>query len=236
MAPPTSSRPDGLTRAEVRELDRRAVEDFGLPGIVLMENAGRGAADLAARLWPEARTFAIACGGGNNGGDGCVIARHLELLGKTVRILLAVEPEAVKGDAAIALAVAVRGAVPVVPLAGAAPAEWGRHLAGAEVVIDALLGTGASGAPRGTVAAAIEAIQAWRAATPGGRVLAVDLPSGLDCDSGDTPGACVRSDATATFVAPKRGFQLPDARAFTGPVHVVGIGAPRRLLAEFGAG
>jgi len=231
---PTTDRPSGLTRAQVRELDRRAIEEFGLPGAVLMENAGRGAADLVARLWPGPSPVVIACGRGNNGGDGFVIARHLDLLGRPVTILLAAEPASITGDAATMLAVASRSGLPIVSLAAADTATWRHHLAAAAVVVDALLGTGAAGAPRGGIAAAIDAIVAWRVATPTGRVLAVDLPSGLDCDTGRAAGACVRADATATFVASKRGFSTAQAAAFTGTVHVVGIGAPRRLLAEFG--
>ncbi|MFM9024152.1 MAG: NAD(P)H-hydrate epimerase [Planctomycetaceae bacterium] len=232
--PQSTSHAGSLTRAAVRDLDRRALEEFGLPGVVLMENAGRGAAELVARLWPGTGPVAIACGRGNNGGDGFVVARHLELLGRTVRLLLAAEPAAIAGDAAIMLAVATRSGIPTVPLAAADAAAWREHLAAAAIVGDALLGTGATGAPRGAVATAIDAIAAWRTATPSGRVLAVDLPSGLDCDSGLAAGACVRADATATFVAPKRGFGHPGAASFTGAVHVVGIGAPRTLLEAFG--
>jgi NAD(P)H-hydrate epimerase len=225
-----------LTRAQVRDLDRRAIEEYGLPGIVLMENAGRGVAELVARLWPQARPVAIACGRGNNGADGFVIARHLELLGRPVHVLLAADPGSITGDAATMLAVASRSRIRLVPLAAADAATWAEHLAGAAVVVDALLGTGATGAPRGGIATAIDAIAGWRAATPAGGVLAVDLPSGLDCDTGQAAGPCVRADVTATFVAPKQGFAAAGAAAFTGPVHVVGIGAPRRLLAEFGVG
>lgn len=201
-----------------------------------MENAGRGVAELVARLWPQARPVAIACGRGNNGADGFVIARHLELLGRPVHVLLAADPGSITGDAATMLAVASRSRIRLVPLAAADAATWAEHLAGAAVVVDALLGTGATGAPRGGIATAIDAIAGWRAATPAGGVLAVDLPSGLDCDTGQAAGPCVRADVTATFVAPKQGFAAAGAAAFTGPVHVVGIGAPRRLLAEFGVG
>ncbi|MFM9058603.1 MAG: NAD(P)H-hydrate epimerase [Planctomycetaceae bacterium] len=237
MSPSVAQRPVvWLNRAQVRELDRRAIEEFGLPGSVLMENAGRGAAELVGRLWPGDGPVTVACGRGNNGGDGFVIARHLELGGRSVRVLLAAEPADVGGDAATMLAVATKAGIPILPLATSDAAAWARHLADASVVVDALLGTGATGVPRGGVATAIDAINAWRAATPAGRVLAVDLPSGLDCDTGTAPGACVRADATATFVARKAGFAAAEAAARTGTVHVLGIGAPRRLLAEFSLG
>jgi NAD(P)H-hydrate epimerase len=219
--------PKSLTRAEVREIDRRAIEEFGLPGIVLMENAGRGAAELLHGLAPRAAVV-IVCGRGNNAGDGFVIARHLENLGHDVRLLLAGDPAELRGDAAIAWRVAERAGIPAMRLDAATPADWERALAGAEWIVDALLGTGASGPPRGAIATAIEAVNA--AGRRGTKVLAVDLPSGLDCDTGTAAGGCVRADVTATFVARKVGFDVPDAAPLLGAVHVVGIGAPRALL------
>jgi NAD(P)H-hydrate epimerase len=220
-----------LTREQVREIDRRAIEEFGLPGIVLMENAGRGAAELLHGLAPGA-TVAIVCGGGNNAGDGFVIARHLENLGHAVRLLLACEPAECRGDAAIAWRVVERAGIPAIRLAAATPADWERALAGAAWIVDALLGTGARGAPRGAIATAIEAVNAAR--SRGAKVCAVDLPSGLDCDTGTAPGACVGADVTTTFVARKVGFDAAAAAPLLGAVHVVGIGVPRSLLAACG--
>lgn len=217
-----------LSRAEVREVDRRAIEDFGLPGIVLMENAGRGAAALLHALAPSA-VVAIACGKGNNAGDGFVMARHLENLGHDVRLLLAGDPAEHRGDAATQWRVAERAGIPSERLAQGAVADWQRSLARAGWIVDALLGTGATGAPRGSVATAIEAINAT-SRRQGIRVLAVDLPSGMDCDTGRPPGACVRADITTTFVARKIGFDEPAATAWTGDIHVLDIGVPRALL------
>jgi NAD(P)H-hydrate epimerase len=226
-----------LTRAEVRELDRLAIEEYGLPGIVLMENAGGNVARLLHGLGIDG-PVAIACGRGNNGGDGFVIARHLELLGHDVRLLLAAPLAASAGDAAVNAEVAKRSGLDIRDLAAAQAGSWQEALNGAAWIVDALLGTGATGAPRGAVAAAIGAINDLRGQVPGegraARVLAVDIPSGMDCDTGERPGACVRADATATFVAAKPGFAAPGAREFTGAVHVLGIGAPAALLARFG--
>jgi NAD(P)H-hydrate epimerase len=226
-----------LTRAEVRELDRLAIGEYGLPGIVLMENAGAGAARLLHALGIDG-PVAIACGRGNNGGDGFVIARHLELLGHDVRLLLAAPLAASAGDAAMNAEVAKRSGLDIRDLAAGSAGSWQEALNGAAWIVDALLGTGATGAPRGAVAAAIGAINDLRGQVPGegraARVLAVDIPSGMDCDTGERPGACVRADATATFVAAKPGFAAPGAREFTGAVHVLGIGAPAALLARFG--
>lgn len=198
-----------------------------------MENAGRGVVELLARLGASG-TFAVACGRGNNGGDGFVIARHLEADGHPVRLLLAAAPGVYAGDAAINLEVCRRSGLPITCLADGDEMAWRGALADAGWIVDALLGTGAAGPPRGAVAAAIAAINARRTAGAGVRVLAVDLPSGLDADTGAAAGACVRADVTATFVAEKQGFANPLAAAFTGPVHVLGIGAPGAVLRRFG--
>ncbi len=223
----------GLTRGEVRAIDRQAIEVFGLPGIVLMENAGRNAAERIEARAPHGRVV-IVCGKGNNAGDGYVIARHLELAGREVAVLSAVEPEALVGDAALNHGVASRAGIPIVSLATADGAAWRRALTGVGVIVDALLGTGAIGAPRGAIATAIEAINAMRAADDRVVVCAIDLPSGLDGDDGSAPGVCVRADHTVTLVAPKVGFAAPSAAALLGTVEVVGIGAPACLLAAAG--
>lgn len=224
-----------LTRAEVREVDRLAIEEYGLPGIVLMENAGGNAARLLHGLG-IAGPVAIACGRGNNGGDGFVIARHLQLLGHEARLLLACPLTDYRGDAAVNAGVARQAGLSILDLSTASPGDWAAALRGAVWIVDALLGTGATGAPRGAVATAITAINETRAAGEGGgvRVFAVDLPSGLDCDTGAREGTCVRADVTATFVAPKPGFDALTASDVTGPVHVLDIGAPAALLARFG--
>lgn len=122
LEPPRHSPMKPLTRDQVREIDRRAVADYGLPGIVLMENAGRGVAELLHAAAPEA-VVAIACGKGNNAGDGFVIARHLENLGHDVRLLLACDPAGYRGDAATAWQVAARSGIP----AGRWPSRKGRR-------------------------------------------------------------------------------------------------------------
>jgi len=238
--PPRNAMPAvSLTRDEVREIDRRAIDDYGLPGVVLMENAGRNAAALLGGLRPTGRV-AILCGRGNNAGDGFVIARHLDRAGREVRMLLAAEAATLPGDAAVNHRVAARADIPIADLATADEAAWRRELAGADVLVDAILGTGAVGPPRdragdrpSSAASAIAAVNVIRR-TGGAFVFAVDLPSGLDCDTGETAGVCVEADATGTFVARKRGFEHPDSTRFTGTVHVLDIGVPRRLLADFG--
>lgn len=218
-----------LTREEVRAVDRAAIDDFGVPGVVLMENAGAGVARLL-QLQGITGPVVIVCGKGNNGGDGFVIARHLDNAGHAVRILLACPATDLRGDAAINLVIAEKSGLDIRCLAEADQAAWKHELDKAAWIVDALLGTGLTGPPAGPFGDVIEAINAAR--SRGSRVLAVDLPSGLDCDTGEPLGACVAADLTATFVARKRGFDTPGSEVFTGIVEVIGIGAPRAAVAR----
>ena len=226
--------PNNPTRDEVRAVDRRAIDEFGMTGLVLMENAGRGAAERLIELGIVG--LVIVCAGkGNNGGDGFVIARHLELLGYDVRVLLFANPTDLSGDAAANWRILEAAETPRVVL-GRQPAlsDIDHALSHADWIVDALLGTGTVGEVREPYRTAITSIN--RSAR---KVLAVDLPSGLDCDTGlpieslaDGTALCVRAKHTATFVASKRGFDNPNSQAFTGEVYVVGIGIPKKLLDE----
>jgi NAD(P)H-hydrate epimerase len=216
-----------LTRQQCQLLDRRAVEEYGIPGAVLMENAGRGVADVLERIG-VAGPVVVACGKGNNAGDGFVIARHLDLLGHKVQVLLWTEPDELAGDAGLNYRILERTGVPIerlgppygVPQAAA-------RLAGAAWVIDALLGTGARGEPRPPFDGAIDLLNA--SDVP---LLAVDVPSGLDCDTGRPSAHTIRASHTCTFVAPKPGLLAPGAEVYTGRLHVLDIGAPRKLVEE----
>ena len=220
--------PHSLTRNQVRSIDTQAIADYGLPGIVLMENAGRGAAELLVGLGVQGAVV-ICAGKGNNGGDGFVIARHLELHGLETNVLLCCEPEELAGDAAINYRVLVAAEQHVEVLGKTLDAEtFMQKLSSADWIVDALLGTGTQGAIREPHLTAIAAINA-----AGKKVLAIDLPSGMDCDTGQSLGACVHADHTATFVARKVGFDAPGANGLTGRVHVVDIGVPKRLLQCF---
>ncbi len=214
-----------LTRRECRDLDRRAMQDFGVPGVVLMENAGRAMAELLLSR-PTPGPVVICCGKGNNGGDGLVIARHLDIARVPVRVLLFADKERIKGDAGVNLNILLRAGIPVEEMADetALPAI----LAEAGWVVDALFGTGLDEAVRAPLDRVIAAINA-----AGRPVLAVDCPSGMDVDTGRPLGACVRATVTATVQARKVGFDAPGAEAYLGEVVVVGMGAPR-ALAEWG--
>jgi NAD(P)H-hydrate epimerase len=219
--------PRSLTRDQVRDVDRRAIADYGLPGVVLMENAGRGAAELIIELGIEGRVV-ICAGKGNNGGDGFVIARHLEIRGFETNVLLFCDPAELTGDAATNYRVLVAAEQTRLVL-GSAPdaAELDRRLSDADWIVDALLGTGTQGPIRAPYLKAIAAINRAHK-----KVFAVDLPSGMECDTGQALGACVEADHTATFVARKVGFDAPGADRLTGKVHTIDIGVPLRLISE----
>jgi NAD(P)H-hydrate epimerase len=218
-----------LSRAEVRDVDRRAIDEFCMSGIVLMENAGRGAAELLQRLGIDGPAPVVVCAGkGNNGGDGFVIARHLENRGVDVRVLLFAPADALEGDAVTNFHILRAAGTPIRDCSTAEPDRWAAELDSCGWIVDALLGTGMKGPVREPLATVIDRIN-----QAGRRVLAVDLPSGLDCDTGKPLGTCVRADHTATFVARKRGFDAPGAAEFTGEVHIIDIGVPRALLRTF---
>jgi hydroxyethylthiazole kinase-like uncharacterized protein yjeF len=205
----------------MRALDARAIRELGIPGPRLMDNAGTGAAALIARwLAPiRGKALVVVCGKGNNGGDGFVVARRLKARGAAVRVLLVGRRAEVRGDAAAALG-RWRGRVEEVE----EPSGLARALGGADVVVDALLGTGVSGAARGPVAAAIEAIN--RAGAGGVPVVALDLPSGLDSDRGALLGPTVKAWRTVTFAGLKRSLLLAPAAAQAGAVEIGDIGVP----------
>jgi NAD(P)H-hydrate epimerase len=216
-----------LSRAEVRSIDKSAADELGLPTLVLMENAGRGAAErLRARLDPGDR-IAIACGPGNNGGDGAVVARHLDSWGYGVRVDWFTDPGHLRGDAATQHSILSKSGIDqasITETSSDLDAIW----SDAAWVVDALLGTGLTRPVEGLLASAIESLN--RSGRP---VLSLDLPSGLDADSGVPLGLSVRATFTVTFVAPKLGFAKPGASEYTGAVEVVEIGVPRVILKPF---
>ena len=222
--------PRTCTREEIRELDRRAIEEYGMPGVALMENAGAGAARIAAEMLgdPFSMNVAILCGKGNNGGDGYVIARHLANQGANVNLLLACDPSEISPecDAGVNLRIARNMAIFMQPARD--DGEFDMALAfvkEAHLIVDALLGTGLSGDVREPYLSLIRMINAADAP-----VLSVDIPSGLDANLGKVLRAAVRANRTATFVLPKRGFYLLEGPAHTGQVDVVDIGMPRDLV------
>jgi NAD(P)H-hydrate epimerase len=214
-----------ITREQARHLDERAMHHFRIPGIVLMENAGRNMAELLLSLGVSG-LVTICCGKGNNGGDGLVLARHLEIAGVRVRVLLFADPAELSTDAAINHGICVKSGLDVRVVARDG-SSYTNALVDAEWIVDALFGTGLQGAIRPPFEQIIAAINA----SPAKR-FAVDIPSGMDANTGEPLGCCVRADHTATVVAPKVGFASPSAANLLGQLSIVGMGAPRRLLDE----
>ena len=213
----------GLTPDQMREVDRLAEADWGIAPMQLMEVAGLQTARVAREiLGPDlgGRAVCILAGKGNNGGDGLVAARRLAGWGAAVRVLTSLPLGEIAGLAAANLRPLLRDGVVVEAWSGTLPA--------ADLYVDALLGFGARGAPRGPIGAMIEAL-------PGGaRVLALDIPSGLDAATGEAAGACVTATATITLAVPKTGLLSPAAAPFVGRLWVADIGVPPALLAGMG--
>ncbi|WP_146443511.1 NAD(P)H-hydrate epimerase [Botrimarina colliarenosi] len=216
--------PNPMNREEVRAFDRDAIERLGLPGVVLMENAGRGCVEVLERLGVGGPVL-VVCGKGNNGGDGFVIARHLAVRGYDCRVALGADPADLAGDARVMFEALTHCGVPILDESGVNAGLMLQELDAlsrdAAWIVDALLGTGVKGSPRPPYDTLID----WMNGE-GGRRLAVDLPSGLDCDTGEPGSPTVRADHTCTFVAPKVGFANPAAAEFLGELHVLDIGAP----------
>jgi NAD(P)H-hydrate epimerase len=211
---------DSMTRKQVRAFDQHAIDVWKIPGVVLMENAGLACAQTALSMLADPRESRVCvfCGTGNNGGDGYVIARHLFNRGLHVHVVVLGDMAKVTGDARTHLTILKRLDVAVKALAPdqVTASEW---LASSDLLIDALLGTGLKGTVREPYRQLIEIING--AHTP---ILAVDIPSGLDCDRGVPLGVAIKADRTVTFVATKAGFQNPEAAHFTGQVTVASIG------------
>ncbi len=213
-----------LDRESVRAVDRAAIVEYGIPGVVLMENAARSlAAEALDMLGGATGSVVIVCGSGNNGGDGWALARHLHNAGVRVTVAPLGEPRE-GGDAAVNCRVCRNMALREI-----APDELPGHLGDCDLIVDAIFGTGLDGRITGAAAAVIDRIN-----DSGRPVLAVDVPSGLDCDSGEPLGSTVKAARTVTFVARKPAMNVAAARKHLGRVVVADIGAPVELLERFG--
>lgn len=217
-----------LTADEMREMDRRTIESFGLPGRLLMENAGRGAVRSIFQSWPDVytRSVAVIAGKGNNGGDGFVIARYLSHHGVDVSVYLLADRSRIKGDAAANLGLIETLGLPVTEL----PDELSfsgckKEISGKDLIIDAILGTGLDSEVKGYFREVIEFINNCR--TP---VFSVDIASGLHTETGLPCGICVHADATATFAFAKLGHMLLPGAQYTGRLSIVDIGIPPYIV------
>ncbi len=223
-----------LTAAQMREADRLTTERYGIPGIELMENAGAAIADFLHEKFADlqSRRILVLCGKGNNGGDGMVVARHLKNSGSAAVVFLFANPGSVEGDAATNLKRWQQGLGEMYVVTSEAEWESARPaLAEADLIVDALLGTGLRGPVEGFLAAVIEDLNAAHAKRRGKMaVVAVDMPSGLASDAQDLGGPVVAADFTVTLTAPKVGQLVLPHSSSCGVLAVKEIGTPPELL------
>ena len=227
-----------LSSGQMSWVDRETTSRYGLPSLLLMENAGSGVVREMERHFAglQGSRVLVVCGKGNNGGDGLVVARHLHLGGVSTQVVLMARPESLKGDAGTNLEVAQKMGVPIEWIVE--EGDWSDRLqsrldpARADILVDALLGTGVRLPLTGFMAEVVECLRRFR------RVVAIDLPSGLDCDSlGNSPGdvSAPVSELTVTFTAPKPAHVFAPAARFSGKWVVVPIGSPPELVRESGS-
>lgn len=217
-----------LTAEEMREVDRRAIEELGIPGPVLMENAAVGVVDALAAQFPDARRVVVLAGPGNNGGDGLAVARHLDGRRYDCRSVLVLGRKPLAGDAALQHDILERaGMAPLVLGPDDGPAPVLEACRSADLVVDALFGTGLGRPLAGHFAALVEGL-----ATVDTPILAVDLPSGLDGSSWSVPGPHLRAVSTVTFAAPKVAHLLPPASEAVGELVVTDLGLPSGWVAS----
>lgn len=211
-----------VSSATAREMDRRTIEEYGIPGAVLMENAGSAAAEVALEMPAGGGGVLVFAGAGNNAGDGFVIARHLANVGLRVRVCTAVAAEKYRGDAALYLSVIRKMGLPI--------GQWSGgdvDITGVSLVVDALLGTGLSGELRPPFPEIIRFLN--KSGVP---ILAVDVPSGLDSDTGRVVTAAVAADVTVTFGLPKMGLFAGNGPVHSGRIILADIGMPLDLYPE----
>jgi NAD(P)H-hydrate epimerase len=219
-----------LTRQQVREFDAWAINTAGVPGAILMENAGSSCAEIVIGELKKlgGRKICIFCGTGNNGGDGFVIARHLKNAAFEVNIALCGPSSKIKGDAEINYKIIRRTGILIkeLDLSSTDIEKAVETFAGdSDLIVDAIFGTGLSGEPSSGFNRLVDAVNSLNK-----RIIAVDIPSGLDCDTGYPLGTAIKAAITVTFAAAKKGFINPASAEYTGEVYIASIGIePRKI-------
>jgi hydroxyethylthiazole kinase-like uncharacterized protein yjeF len=218
------------TAEEMQELDRKAIETYRIPGIVLMENAGRGAAEVISNFFSEIqkKKVAIIAGKGNNGGDGFVIARYLLNQGIYARVYLLTDPKSLRGDAETNFSIfhRIKGEVVSVP-SSKDYIKMKRDLEKFDILVDGIFGTGLDAEVRGYYREVIDHLNTLQRP-----IVAIDIPSGLDANTGKPLGTAIRASLTITFGLPKIGHLIPPGLDYVGKVKVIDIGIPKRLVEE----
>ncbi len=222
-----------LTVAQIRAVDAIAVRDFGMNSLVLMENAGRGCADWIDASLNRSSGVVVLCGPGNNGGDGLVIARHLHAMGHRLSLWMVAEQGKLSQDAEANLKIIKQTKIRIGWIGDWLPPleleqAWNQlrsDCATSQMIVDALLGTGATGRPRPLMADVLRLANASIL-----QRVAIDIPTGLDAETGQPSDPTFHADTTLTFVAKKTGFLESCATAFLGSVHILPIGVPPEVF------
>jgi NAD(P)H-hydrate epimerase len=219
-----------VTAEQMQHLDHKAIETYGIPGIVLMENAGRGAAEVILKTFPDLQrnSVAIIAGKGNNGGDGFVIARYLLNGGVSVKVFLLTDPKVLRGDAGTNCQIFLRMKGEVIPVPSYKDFQnVKRHLEKCDLLIDGIFGTGLDAEVRGYYREVIDHLNTLHKP-----VVAIDIPSGLDANTGKPFGTAIRATLTLTFGLPKVGLLIPPGIDYVGDLKIIDIGIPRKLIEE----
>ncbi len=214
----------------MQELDRKAIETYRIPGMILMENAGKGAAEVISHTFPDIhrKKIAIIAGKGNNGGDGFVIARYLLNQGASVKVYLLTDPKGLRGDAETNYSIFQRMKGEIIPVPSSKDyVKVRRDLEKFDILVDGIFGTGLDAEVRGYYREVIDHLN-----TVQRPIVAIDIPSGLDADTGKPLGTAIRASLTITFGLPKVGHLIPPGIDYVGDVKVVDIGLPKRLVDE----
>lgn len=217
-----------VTAEEMRRIDEETIHGIGIPGIVLMENAGLGVVNAIEKNFntPNIKKVSILVGKGNNGGDGLVIARHLRNKGYDINIYLLSSPDKFQGDALTNLQIAQHTGLHIETVLSESDLENQKtNIVNSDLIIDAIFGTGLTGAIRGTPAKVINFLN-----NTGLPIVAVDLPSGLDADTGKVEGECIKANLTVTMGLPKRGLLLYPGASFVGKLEIADIGIPSSVI------
>ncbi|MCR9192345.1 MAG: NAD(P)H-hydrate epimerase [Gammaproteobacteria bacterium] len=216
-----------LNRRTAQALDRHCINTYSIPSIILMENAGRGVFDYLLQCTPQG-SIVICCGKGNNGGDGFVVARHLDNHRMPVHILLLTKPDELKGDAKTNYEMVMKSHIPLTMVDKENMQAIKPLLSEATWIVDALFGTGLQGSVGFPFHSMIQTIN-----EASKEVLSIDIPSGLDCDTGEPLGVAIKATHTVTMVGLKKGFLNPNAQQYLGCTHIVDIGVPNELRQKF---
>jgi NAD(P)H-hydrate epimerase len=219
-----------VTAEQMQELDRKAIETYRIPGIVLMENAGRGATEAIFNAFPDIRKMnvAIIAGKGNNGGDGFVIARYLLNKGVSVKVFLLAGPKAPRGDAEINLQIFTRMKGEIISVPSSKDFQkMKKDLEKFDLLIDSIFGTGLDAEVRGYYREVINHLNTLQKP-----IVAIDIPSGVDANTGKPLGTAIRASLTITFGLPKVGLLISPGLDYVGELKVIGIGFPKSLIEE----